>query len=76
MAKKRTSGVEREERFITIKWGGVYDGEKDQVTWVKDDIRRREKADEEKSKGRGKERGKWFCNSYLGICAWTTCETY
>jgi len=23
MAKKRTSGVEREERFITIKWGGV-----------------------------------------------------
>jgi hypothetical protein len=32
MAKKRTSGVEREERFITIKWGGVYDGEKDQVT--------------------------------------------
>jgi hypothetical protein len=46
------------------------------VTWVKDDIRRREKADEEKSKGRGKERGKWFCNSYLGICAWTTCETY
>jgi hypothetical protein len=22
MAKKRTSGVEREERFITIKWGG------------------------------------------------------
>jgi hypothetical protein len=22
MAKKRTSGREREERFITIKWGG------------------------------------------------------